>query len=59
MPLPSTDTALTHYYAARAREYERIYAKPERQSDLERVKAQLPPLFAGCRVLEIACGTGY
>jgi demethylmenaquinone methyltransferase/2-methoxy-6-polyprenyl-1,4-benzoquinol methylase len=57
--MPSTDTALKHYYAARAREYERIYAKPERQPDLERIKALLPPLFAGRRVLEIACGTGY
>ena len=57
--MPSNDTALKHYYAARAREYERIYAKPERQADLKRIKALLPSLFAGCRVLEVACGTGY
>ncbi len=53
------DTALKQYYAARAREYERIYDKPERQADLAWLKALLPPLFAGRRVLEVACGTGY
>lgn len=54
-----SEAALKQYYAARAREYERIYEKPERQADLTRLRVQLPPLFAGCRVLEIACGTGY
>ena len=54
-----SEAALKQYYAARAREYERIYAKPERQADLKQLKALLPPLFAGRRVLEIACGTGY
>ena len=53
------ETDLTRYYAQRAREYERIYERPERQADLARLKAMLPPLFAGRRVLEIACGTGY
>ena len=57
--MPSNDTALKHYYAARAREYERVYAKPERQADLKRIKALLPSLFTGRRVLEVACGTGY
>ena len=54
-----TDAALKQYYAARAREYERIYAKPERQADLARLRALLPPMFADRRVLEVACGTGY
>lgn len=54
-----TDASLKQYYAARAREYERIYAKPERQADLARLRALLPPMFADRRVLEIACGTGY
>jgi len=53
------ETSLKQYYAARAREYERIYAKPERQADLTRLKVLLPPMFAGRRVLEVACGTGY
>ena len=54
-----TEASLKQYYAARAREYERIYAKPERQTDLRRLEMLLPPLFADRRVLEIACGTGY
>ncbi len=57
--MSATDTALKQYYAARAREYERIYSKPERQADLARITELLPPIFAGRRVLEIACGTGY
>lgn len=47
------------YYTQRAREYERIYDKPERQADLARLRGDVPALFAGERVLEIACGTGY
>ena len=54
-----TETSLKQYYAARAREYERIYAKPERQADLRRLEQLLPPMFSDRRVLEIACGTGY
>lgn len=47
------------YYARRAAEYEKIYDKPERQADLARMRADIPALFRGERVLEIACGTGY
>jgi ubiquinone/menaquinone biosynthesis C-methylase UbiE len=47
------------YYAKRAAEYEKIFEKPERQSDLARMRLDIPALFAGERVLEIACGTGY
>ena len=47
------------YYAKRAAEYEKIFAKPERQADLARLRVDLPALFTGKRVLEIACGTGY
>ena len=50
---------LAAYYAQRAAEYERIYAKPERQADLAALRAHLRKLFAGRRVLELACGTGY
>ncbi len=57
--MPHNDAALKQYYAARAREYEAIYAKPERQGDLRRLEQLLPPMFAGRRVLELACGTGY
>lgn len=47
------------YYARRAAEYERIYSKPERQADLARMRDDIPALFKGAHVLEIACGTGY
>ena len=50
---------LEAYYAQRAAEYEKIYAKPERQADLARMRSDIPALFEGRRVLEIACGTGY
>jgi len=47
------------YYAARAREYERIYAKPERQADLRELERRIPALLTGRKVIEVACGTGY
>lgn len=50
---------LLEYYARRAMEYETIYAKPERQADLDRVRCWLHEELGGHRVLEIACGTGY
>ncbi len=53
------DDALKAYYAARAREYERIYDKPERQSDLRRLERMIPAEFDAREVLEIACGTGW
>jgi demethylmenaquinone methyltransferase/2-methoxy-6-polyprenyl-1,4-benzoquinol methylase len=53
------ESSLPGYYAARAAEYDRIYAKPERQRDLRAIEQWLPTVFAGRSVLEIACGTGY
>jgi SAM-dependent methyltransferase len=50
---------LQAYYAARANEYDEVYSKPERQTDLRAMERWLPPLLSGRRVLEIACGTGY
>ncbi len=59
-PSTSADgSTLAAYYARRAASYEAIYAKPERQADLRALEAALPPLFAGRRVLEVACGTGW
>jgi demethylmenaquinone methyltransferase/2-methoxy-6-polyprenyl-1,4-benzoquinol methylase len=57
--MPQSDARLSQYYAARAREYEGVYDKPERQADLKRLQALVPRYFAGRDVLEIACGTGY
>jgi demethylmenaquinone methyltransferase/2-methoxy-6-polyprenyl-1,4-benzoquinol methylase len=53
------DTALPDYYARRAAEYERIYAKPERQVELAQLKPLVRDYLTGRNVLEIACGTGY
>jgi 2-polyprenyl-3-methyl-5-hydroxy-6-metoxy-1,4-benzoquinol methylase len=50
---------LADYYRQRATEYDTVYAKPERQEDLARLRALLPPLVAGRSVLEIAAGTGH
>jgi demethylmenaquinone methyltransferase/2-methoxy-6-polyprenyl-1,4-benzoquinol methylase len=50
---------LVSYYFDRAKEYERIYFKPERQNDLKESAATLETLFKNLQVLEIACGTGY
>ena len=56
--MPS-DVSLQSYYAARAGEYDRVYQKPERKSDLRQIERWLPTLLSGATVLEVACGTGY
>ena len=50
---------MREYYARRAEYYERVYFKPERQTDLRAMEAWLPSMFKGRRVLEVACGTGW
>jgi SAM-dependent methyltransferase len=47
------------YYAQRAAYYERVYFKPERQTDLRAMEAWIQEPFKDRRVLEIACGTGW
>ncbi len=47
------------YYFERAKEYEQIYEKPERQEDLKKLRIILKDLFLAKSVFEIACGTGY
>ena len=54
-----TIAGVDDYYARRAPEYDRIYERPERQADLCSIRAWLGPQFQGCRVLDVACGTGY
>ncbi|MEM7370163.1 MAG: class I SAM-dependent methyltransferase [Bacteroidota bacterium] len=50
---------LISYYHQRAKEYERIYQKPERQEDLKILHQLLSSAFPSQDVLEIGCGTGY
>jgi demethylmenaquinone methyltransferase/2-methoxy-6-polyprenyl-1,4-benzoquinol methylase len=56
---PATEDSMRQYYAQRAQIYERIYHKPERQHDLRAMESALAVPFAGRRVLEVACGTGW
>lgn len=53
------NTDLKSYYAHRAKEYEQVYQKPERQEDLAALHTLLQNLLAGHDALEIACGTGF
>lgn len=55
----TAEVYLVDYYARRAQEYEAVYAKPERQTDLAALQVRLPELLAGRHVYEVACGTGY
>jgi SAM-dependent methyltransferase len=54
-----TADGLRRYYASRAREYDAIYDKPERQAELAGLRAQVAAFARGRGVLEVACGTGY
>ncbi len=53
------NTDIVSYYKDRAKEYEKLYSKPERQEDLKSATTILQEIFADKQVLEIACGTGY
>lgn len=51
---------MAEYYAKRAPTYEQeVYARPERQDELDQLKERLAELAAGQKVLELACGSGY
>jgi len=50
---------LVSYYHQRAKEYEKIYSKPERQNDILQSAEQLQDLFRDKDIFEIACGTGF
>jgi SAM-dependent methyltransferase len=52
---------MVDYYSRRAPWYEEIFRRtdPHRQEELAEIGAALRRLFAGRRVLEVACGTGY
>lgn len=53
------NTDLVSYYKDRAKEYEKIYSKPERQDELLLAGQILQEIFCNKDVFEIACGTGY
>jgi demethylmenaquinone methyltransferase/2-methoxy-6-polyprenyl-1,4-benzoquinol methylase len=55
----SIEASMVRYYANRAKEYERIYHKPERQDDLRRLRDFIGRAFTDMHVFEVACGTGY
>ncbi len=57
--LISLNTDIVSYYKDRAKEYEKIYLKPERQKDLRQATEMLQQIFNNKEVFEIACGTGY
>jgi SAM-dependent methyltransferase len=50
---------MTRYYARRAAEYERVYEIPAWQEGLAELRRRVAATFAGRRVYEVACGTGY
>jgi 2-polyprenyl-3-methyl-5-hydroxy-6-metoxy-1,4-benzoquinol methylase len=53
------NTDLIQYYKERAKEYEQVYQKPERQDDIHSVTSILQEEFLKKEVFEIACGTGF
>ena len=52
-------TGTEQYYAERAAEYDRVYAKPERQRDIEALGRVVTEELAGRDVLDVAAGTGF
>ena len=50
---------ILRYYSARAGEFEKVYAIPERQDDLRELHRIVADTLRGRRVLDVACGTGY
>ena len=55
------DKETEKYYNKRAREYEQIYFRDDtaRRKEIADEAERLKKLTGGCRVLELACGTGY
>lgn len=50
---------LADYYRQRAREYDRVYEKPERQIDIATLRSTLLTRLQGRQVLDVAAGTGF
>ena len=47
------------YYRQRANEYELVYQKSERQSDLLKIEKYLEKQFIDKQIIELGCGTGF
>lgn len=47
------------YYQRRAKEYDLIYEKPERQADIGVISKHLAKKLQGKVIREVACGTGF
>ena len=50
---------MIEYYRKRAKEYDLVYQKEERQKDLLFLSDYLKNGFRGLDVLDVGCGTGY
>jgi 2-polyprenyl-3-methyl-5-hydroxy-6-metoxy-1,4-benzoquinol methylase len=50
---------MIEYYKKRAKEYDLVYQKEERQKDLLFLSDYLKNAFLGLDVLDVGCGTGY
>ena len=50
---------MVRYYAERAAEYDNIYDIPPWRSGIQALQQRVAAFFAGRRVYEVACGTGY
>ena len=55
----SINTDLIQYYAKRANDYDTLYTRAERQTDLQHIGALLRTTLTNKKVLEVACGTAY
>lgn len=53
------NTDMVQYYHQRAKEYDRLYTRPDRLEELTEAGKIISSLFNGKDVLEVACGTGY
>ena len=52
-------TDLIQYYRDRAKEFEKVYRKEERQEGIAQITRHLQEWFRGKSILEVACGTGF
>jgi SAM-dependent methyltransferase len=54
-----SNSQVAEYYVKTAANVERAYDEPERQDDLEQMRAQVQQVLRGHVVLELASGSGY